>query len=148
MSLEWVAEYPGMRIQDDGQIDETGLDGDIGDVPDPELVRAMDLETLGNIGVYGAVVTAVGRNHIAAPPPWIQTVLAHDAPHLLRVHDELAVPQLGCDTAISIVPTGFSDRPDFTDQRVFHDRVRSCIEAGTGRPISSHPRLIGRPAAR
>jgi TRAP-type C4-dicarboxylate transport system, large permease component len=48
-----------LGIENDGQIGEAGADRDVGDVPDPELIRSMHLETVRNIGVNRAVMAAV-----------------------------------------------------------------------------------------
>ena len=53
-SADGVADHlarPG--IQDGGQIDEAARDGDIGQVRDPELVRAIGNQILGQVGKIG-----------------------------------------------------------------------------------------------
>ena len=40
-------------IQDGGQIDEAARDGDVGQVRDPELVRALGNKILGQVGKIG-----------------------------------------------------------------------------------------------
>ena len=54
------------RIHDRGQIDEAAEDRDIGQIGDPELVRAIDLAVPGAVWKDGLVVIAVGGGNEAA----------------------------------------------------------------------------------
>lgn len=67
----------------------------------------MDLEPLGDIGVYRAVLTALGGHEKTAFLLQVEAVLAHDTLHFLRVYYHAAVPQFGDDTTISIVAADF-----------------------------------------
>lgn len=124
-------DFARPSVQNNRQIDEAGAYGDIGDIPDPELVGSVDLEIACDIGVNRTVVIAVGRRDVAAFPLWVQIVFPHDPPHFLRVHSEPAVPKLGGDTTIAVIPTAFGDRPDYVDHRIFLRLIGSCVEAGT-----------------
>ena len=55
------AARPG--VEDGRQIDEAGRDGDVGDVGDPELVRARRHYVLGQVREDRPVVVAVGGGH-------------------------------------------------------------------------------------
>ena len=54
------------RIHDRGQVDEAAEDGDVGQIGDPELVRAIDIAFPGAVREDGLVVIAVRRDDEAA----------------------------------------------------------------------------------
>ena len=63
-STDGIADHasrPG--IENGGQIDEAGRDGDVSDVGDPELVRTRRQHVLGKVGKDRPVMVAVGGGH-------------------------------------------------------------------------------------
>jgi hypothetical protein len=77
-------------------------------------------------------MVAVGRDHIAPTPFRVQVVLGHEPAHLLCVHHQAAVAQLGVDAPIPIGGIFFGDRRDLGQYSPFVGRRRrSRIEAGT-----------------
>src|SRR5512147_696820 len=63
-------------VENDGDVDEASRQGDIGDVADPELVRATRDEVLRQVRKDPTFVIAVGRGEAPANP-WLQIMLAH-----------------------------------------------------------------------
>jgi hypothetical protein len=103
MAVERVADHaPRPGVEDDGEIDEAGPDGDEGDVRHPELVWPVHLEAFGEVGEDRTTIVARRGDHPAPPRPGAQALLAQDPPQLLGVDDEAAVAQLGADPAVAI----------------------------------------------
>ena len=55
------------RVHDRREVDEAAEDGDVGQIGNPELVRAIDLALPGAIGEDRFVMIAVGGGDEAAP---------------------------------------------------------------------------------
>ena len=90
-----VADHPARPgVEDDGEIDEAGRDGDIGDVGDPELVRPVRRHVLGKIREDRPVMVAVGGGDKAPAAPAAEGVLAHQPAHLLVIDDQAPMAQL------------------------------------------------------
>ena len=132
LAIQGVADNPARPgVENDREVDEPARDGDEGDVGDPELVRAMDLEVSGDVRKDRPVMVAARRRDIAAPPLRVEVVLPHDAPDLLGVHHQAAVTQLGADAPVSIGFGSLADRLDLGDDGRLPDGYRRLgVEAG------------------
>ena len=64
-------------VENDRDVSETFDDSDIGYVRDPELVRSVDRQVFGPIGIDRLVMIAVGRGDISATPARLKVVFAH-----------------------------------------------------------------------
>lgn len=73
--------------QDDHHIGEASADGDIGQVRDPELVRAIEDDTLRMIREDGLIMVTVGGGDVTSTAAWLKIVLAHQALDPLVVGD-------------------------------------------------------------
>ena len=63
-AADGVADHaPRPSIENGRQIDEAGRDGDVGDVGDPQLVRAGRHYVLGQVREDRPIVIAVGGGH-------------------------------------------------------------------------------------
>jgi len=140
----------GPGVHDHGQIGEARLDGDTGDVRNPELVGCMDLEVHGDVREYRAVVVAVGGGDEAAPALRLQAALAHDAADLLGVDDQPAVTELGSDAPVAVGRESLTDRLDLRDDCRLGGlcRRRGMRQEERAMPISSHPRSTETPSGR
>lgn len=114
-----IAHDPaGKQIQDDRQIHEAAQDADVGDVGHPELVGARDqqvlrevrIDPMGMFAVRGADPAALGLSQ--------QSLLAHDAKHLLVVVPEPATMQLLGHPTVSVAGEFFDDGLDAGDERL------------------------------
>jgi hypothetical protein len=73
-----------------------------GEVRDPELVRPVNCQIFGAIGIDRLVVVAVGRGHIAAPSARLEIVLAHQSPDLRVIDDQPAMTEFGANAPPAI----------------------------------------------
>jgi hypothetical protein len=55
-------------VEDDRDIGEALVDGDIGYVRNPELVGSVNRQLSGSIGIDRLIMIAVGRRDVTAPP--------------------------------------------------------------------------------
>jgi hypothetical protein len=89
-------------VEDDRDIGEALVDGDIGYVRNPELVGSVNRQLSGSIGIDRLIMIAVGRRDVTAPPAWLKVVLAHQASDLLVIDDHATMPQLGANASPAI----------------------------------------------
>ena len=75
------------------RVDEAAEDGDVGQIGNPELVRAIDLAVPGAIREDRLIMVAVRDGDEAAPARRMHGVLAHQALDLLVVHRPAPMPQ-------------------------------------------------------
>lgn len=73
----------GKEIQNDCQIHETVLGGDVSDICRPDLIWIRDSQVPHQVGINSMGVIAVRRMNPSAPGLPDQSSLAHDAQHLL-----------------------------------------------------------------
>ena len=104
-------------VEDDRDIGEALVDGDIGYVRNPELVGSVNRQLSGSIGIDRLIMIAVGRRDVTAPPAWLKVVLAHQASDLLVVDDHATMPQLGANASPAIEFELVADRRDRLDDR-------------------------------
>ena len=98
-----VANYaarPG--IKDSRQIDEARRNRDVGNIRDPELVRAIDDPVAGKVREDRAVVIAVSRGNKPPPALGLQVLLAHQTTDLLGINDYPSMAKLCANAAIAI----------------------------------------------
>src|SRR4051812_41388015 len=89
-------------VEDGREIDEARADGDLGEIGNPEPVRPVRHEALGQIGEDRLVMVAVGGCDEASAVPRLKLVLAHQAADLLAVDDDALVAERGADAAIAV----------------------------------------------
>jgi hypothetical protein len=104
-------------VENDRDVSEAFDDGDVGYVRDPELVRSVDRQVFGPIGIDRLVMIAVGRGDISAAPAGLKVVLAHQPADLLVVDDQSSMPQLGAHASPAIGFELVADRGDRLDDR-------------------------------
>jgi hypothetical protein len=68
----------------------------------PVLIRAVNREVLGPIGIDRLIVVAVSRGDKAAPSAGLEIVLAHQPPDLLVIDDQTPMSKLGADAPSAI----------------------------------------------
>jgi len=135
-------------VENDRDVSEAFDDGDIRDVCDPDLVRPVNCQALGAIGMDRLVVVAVCRRHIAAPLARLQVMLAHQPPDLLVIDDHASMPQLGANAPPAIEFEFLADRRDRLDDCSVGLRGRFIVEGRAAIPISRHPSAMLRPGGR
>jgi hypothetical protein len=115
-AAERPADHPARPgVQDHGQKDEAAQDADVGQVGDPQLVRAGRRQVLGEIGEDRPVVVAV-RGHDEPPlGPHAQVLLAHDPADPLVVDPLPFGLQLRRDPAVAVPRELGADLPDAQD---------------------------------
>ena len=114
-----IAHDPaGKQIQDDRQIHKAAPDGNVGDVGHPELVGARDQQVLREVGIDPMGMLAVGGADPAALGLARQSLLAHDAKHLLVVVPEPSTMQLLGHPAIPVAGELLDDGLDAGDERL------------------------------
>src|ERR1700712_3218302 len=89
-------------IQNGRQVDEAARNGDVGQVRDPHLVRAIGNDILGHIRANRPVMVRVSRHDVAPPLLWLQIVLPHQPPQFLAVYHNTLVAQRCTDPAITV----------------------------------------------
>jgi hypothetical protein len=94
------AARPG--VENDGEVDEAGGDGDVGQVGHPELVRTVNFEVTGDERIDRSGVVAVGGAGETPSSARGEVVLAHQPADFLGVDDMTAVAELGTDAAIAV----------------------------------------------
>ena len=107
----------GKQIQDDRQIHKAAPEGNVGDVGPPELVGTRDQQVLREVGIDPMGMLAVRGADPAAPGLAQQSLLVHDAKHLLVV---VAVPpamQLQGHPAVPVAGELLDDGLDAGDER-------------------------------
>jgi hypothetical protein len=87
---------PRPRVHDQGDVDEAGDDGDVGQVGEAHLGRAIDGELASPIGKDRQVVVAVGRGDEPSTSQRVEAVLAHRPLQLLAVHDPACWRSAAC----------------------------------------------------
>ena len=120
-------------IHDRSQVDEAAEDRDIGQIGDPELVRAIGLAFPGAVREDGLVVIAVGGGDEAASARRMQGVLAHQAFDLLVVHDPAPMPEGRLHAAPAIGLELILDRVHGLDQGGVVGKSLRCVVAGGAR---------------
>jgi len=108
----------GKQIQDDRQIHKAAPEGNVGDVGPPELVGTRDQQVLREVGIDPMGMLAVRGADPAAPGLAQQSLLVHDAKHLLVV---VAVPpamQLQGHPAVPVAGELLDDGLDAGDERL------------------------------
>src|SRR3954464_260257 len=121
-----VSDNPAC-IQDDGDVDEAGRNGDVGDVRHPELVGSVRSHVGREVGEDRLVVVAVRRNDVAPSLLRRQAMLAHEASHLLAVHEVALVAQLGGDATIAVGLELRADRLDTGEALGISPRKRGAV---------------------
>jgi hypothetical protein len=92
----------------------------------------MYLELSGNEREDRAVVIAVGRADNTPSSSRVQIVFLHQPPHLLRIHDDPTVTELGIDAAIAIALELVGDGTDLRNDRLVGGLARRLgIAAGS-----------------
>lgn len=109
-------------IKNDGDIDEARRQRHIGDVANPELVRAVQENISGQIRTDRPAVTTVRRCYEAAPHLRLQIVLAHQAPDLLMIDDRALLPQRSCDPAVAVVRVA--------ESHLLNEIAQTCLGPG------------------
>ena len=94
----------GNGIQDDGDTSKAARDPDIGEIGNPELIRAGQHECLGQIRENRQAMSAVNGGDTAPPAARLQIMLAHQATDALVVGNDALVPQGGPHAAPAISP--------------------------------------------
>jgi hypothetical protein len=112
-------------VEDDRDIGEALVDGDIGYVRNPELVGSVNRQLSGSIGIDRLIMIAVGRRDVTAPPAWLKIVLAHQASDLLVIDDHATMPQLGANASPAIEFELLADRRDRLERSPHHHARRS-----------------------
>ena len=139
------AARPG--VEDDGDIDEAGGDGDVGQVRHPELVGPVDLEVPRDEREDRPVVVAVGGAGEAPSSPWVEVVLAHQPADLLGVDDKAAVAELGADAAVAVALELVGDRADLRDDLgIGRLALRRGVEGGARQTHQRAPPFDGEAA--
>ena len=83
-----IADRPARPgVENDRDVSEAFDDGDIRYVRDPELVRPVDRQVFGAIGIDRLVMVAVGGGDIAPAPARLKVVLAHQPADFLVIDD-------------------------------------------------------------
>src|SRR5271170_7789597 len=103
---------PRPSVKNGSQIDEASGNGDIGEVRDPQLVRAFENQILRQVWEDRPIVIAIRRYGIAPMMLGLQAMLSHQAAELLAVHDDALVAK-GCPyTPVAIALELVADRMD------------------------------------
>src|ERR1700712_1377810 len=79
---------------------------------------------------------AVGRDHVASPPLWLQIVLAHQAAQLFPVHNHALVTQRRTDPTVAIALELVADRADPGQNAL--SIQRGCRDVVKSRPRQPH----------
>src|SRR5271163_1047685 len=99
----------------------------------PQLVRPIDDQIMGAIGIDRAVVIAVGRGHVATPALGLQVIFAHQSAELFMVDDDALMAKLGADSPIAVSLELVADRLHATDDLgIIERRGRHIVEGGSG----------------
>jgi hypothetical protein len=95
-------DLTGIQIQDRRQIDEAGLDSDVGDIGNPDLIDLIDLPFLEKIPKDRQVVIGIGGFGKPTPSNGPEIKLLHDPPDTLGIHPDSNSLQRPFDAAIAI----------------------------------------------
>jgi hypothetical protein len=100
-----VANYLSRKnIHDDGQIDETDQDMDVGYIGYPDLIDGLNVEILYQVGINPVLMVAVGGTHpISFLFPATKAVYAHDAGDFFMVDNHAFPLQLLGYPTVSVV---------------------------------------------
>src|SRR4051794_24288098 len=132
-SADGVADHltrPG--IQDCGQVNEAARNGDVGEVRDPELVRALGNKILGQVGVDRPGMVAVRRDNVAAPPLGLKIIVAHESTQLLVVHHHTLMTQRRPDPPVAVALELVANRANPGEEFVFPKaNGRLVVERGS-----------------
>ena len=139
-----LSRRPG--VEDGGQIDEAAVDGDVGEVGDPQLVGPGGNDVPGPIGEDGAAMTGVGGHDEAAFALGQEAILAHQPLYPLAVDHQPVVAELGGHPAVAIGRHGSLDGPQALDQSLAIDGL-AIGAAGLGPVVVARARDVHEPTA-